>query len=171
MTISASLITSNIASPSATPRTCYIHSLLPVLAESPVRTCAGSDVVPVGATLPPVTLCCATVPSPPSIPFTALSTGVAETRSIPRSILRKQSSLPEMDDREGEPFANRDEAIPIVVINPDDEALAPADNEQRVRKRDAIKRGMSPSRLKEKLEEAGEKKAGSNSLQDRMFTM
>lgn len=76
-----------------------------------------------------------------------------------------------MDDEQGDAFSNRDEAIPIVIINPEDDALTPTDAEQPERKRDVIKRGMSPSRLKAKLEEAGEKKTGSSSLQDRMFTM
>jgi hypothetical protein len=84
-----------------------------------------------------------------------------------------------MDGSMGEAIANRDEAIPIVLVQPDDDEATPTESSPPGQKRDALKRAispsklrdLSPSRVKEKLEEVGDKKAGSNSLHDRMFNM
>lgn len=71
-------------------------------------------------------------------------------------------------------FANRDEPIPIVIINPEDDSESTTTNTTAGgtphRHRDALKRTVSPSRLKEKLEEEKDKRSSSQKLQDRMFS-
>jgi len=83
-----------------------------------------------------------------------------------------------MDDQYGETMTNADDPIPVVsVTRPTDENAAPpppssAKDEQSERRRDAVKRNLSASKLKEKLEEfKGQKSESSNSLQDKMVNM
>jgi len=79
-----------------------------------------------------------------------------------------------MDDQYGETITNADDPIPVVsVTGPTDENAPPAaQDEQPERRRDAFMRNLSPSKLKEKLEEFKDQKSESpNSLQDKMINM
>ncbi len=73
-----------------------------------------------------------------------------------------------MDEFTAEAFVNRGEPIPQVTVpNSDDH---PSDNDDSPSRRHKIKKALSSSKLKEKLQEASEKKdEPSSSLQDRLF--
>lgn len=71
-----------------------------------------------------------------------------------------------MEESTADAFVNREEPIPVIEITAN-EGIS-SDSE---RKRDRVKRNLSSSKLKEKLQDIGANKAKSrSSLQDRLFT-
>lgn len=65
-------------------------------------------------------------------------------------------------------FANRDETLPVLVVSGSEEVSSEA--EATGGKRQRVRNKLSATRLREKVQDASEKRASSsNSLQDRLF--
>lgn len=79
-----------------------------------------------------------------------------------------------MDEFTADSFVNRDEPLPLISVQSNDVEA----DEERLRRRDKLRRSLSPSRLKAKshdflashLEEQEAAPASKPSLQDRLFS-